>query len=473
MDQPEHVDFRAETQTRLRWALEKVGVKPLHIYTLHKEFDLAHAGWTYIPIFQELLDLPFSKPLWYVFLHEAGRIDGPMLQGLLDKYDSSQSILIGRALADKRMTIVHRFHSNLDFKFPDPSAGIIMSHTLLTDMTKHLEKNEFNIRGLPQGVSIDAEFELAQAIYYRHVDDSKETPILMTHDNQLCSKPGANCAIWSNRLEGQALDCKIEVSTTENMVAILKRVSFAVKTCSRFHKERLPKLIKTWAKATINLDLVSEVKSREYGTKVLPGVTKNTETGHCMKTAAIMKDFHDKAEAQGLDWLVVTDDDTVLSVAKIAKLLNCYDPKNPVVIGQRYGYKVNTGLRGYDYPAGGAGMLFSRTAVAKIINGGEACKCPRPDTEDDLHIGGCMTSLGIPLIHSEQLHHARPQDYPSELIKDQDPISFHSWGLDPKDIYEKWFLAHDRELIDLLGKTPKMQTVVVENTTVSADKDEL
>ena len=67
-------------------------------------------------------------------------------------------------------------------------------------MTKHLEKNEFNIRGLPQAVSIDAEFELAQAIYYRHVDDSKETPILMTHDKQLCSKPGVNCAIWSNRL---------------------------------------------------------------------------------------------------------------------------------------------------------------------------------------------------------------------------------------------------------------------------------
>ena len=70
------------------------------------------------------------------------------------------------------------------------------------------------------------------------------------------------------------------------------------------------------------------------------------------KTRAIIQDFHEGADAEGLHWLVITDDDTILSVAKLAKLLNCYDPSNPIILGQRYGFKVNTGFRGYDYPTG-------------------------------------------------------------------------------------------------------------------------
>ena len=62
--------------------------------------------------------------------------------------------------------------SDMGFKSPDASAGIIMSRRLVSDMAQHFADSNKNIRGLPRDFSIDPEFELAQAIYYRHVDNS-------------------------------------------------------------------------------------------------------------------------------------------------------------------------------------------------------------------------------------------------------------------------------------------------------------
>jgi len=52
-----------------------------------------------------------------------------------------------------------------------------------------------------------------------------------------------------------------------------------------------------------------------------------------------------------LDWLVIADDDTLLSVQRLERLLSCYDPSRPVLLGQRYGY-ANSHRHGYDYVTG-------------------------------------------------------------------------------------------------------------------------
>ena len=55
----------------------------------------------------------------------------------------------------------------------------------------------------------------------------------------------------------------------------------------------------------------------------------------------------------------------MLSPAKLLHFLSCYDPQEKVAIGERYGHHV-AGVRGrlgFDYPAGGAGMIFSHAAV--------------------------------------------------------------------------------------------------------------
>lgn len=40
---------------------------------------------------------------------------------------------------------------------------------------------------------------------------------------------------------------------------------------------------------------------------------------------------------------------------------------------------------------------------------------------------------------------ARPQDYSESYLKSQEPVSFHKhWMVDPRKVYEDWFLAADQ-----------------------------
>ena len=93
---------------------------------------------------------------------------------------------------------------------------------------------------------------------------------------------------------------------------------------------------------------------------------------------------------------------------RIHRLSACYDPETPVFIGERYGYNLNS-HRGYPYITGGGGMLFSRGAVKKWKTLG--CKCPAPDTPDDMMIGLCYHNGGVPIVHLNNFHQARPDDY--------------------------------------------------------------
>ena len=77
---------------------------------------------------------------------------------------------------------------------------------------------------------------------------------------------------------------------------------------------------------------ISTVSSNYLLFQVLP-FTVNTESGHCNKTMAIVNHF---LEQEDKDILVIVDDDTVLSVARLASLLSCYTgEETPVLLGQR------------------------------------------------------------------------------------------------------------------------------------------
>jgi len=468
IDQPENLDLKVNTMNALENALTAHGVKQPIINSLWpfpEETDLrswgdlrekTHGGWTYFPILRSMVEM--GKALdrridWYIFIHESGRINAGNLEKMLKDQDPNKELYFGKALRDKEHTIIHHFQSDLEFEYPDLSAGLILSRGLAEDLASFFRFHKLNIRAWPEDFTIDMAFEMAQAIYYRHVDDSDGTPVSMTHSDLMCSREGNGCASWNIQHSDRGRECKTELQSTEGILASLKRVSIAVKTCKKYHKSRLPVVQKTWARAAPNIKFVSEVASKKYGTSTVGDVTKNTERGHCQKTRAIIQDFHERADAEDLHWLVITDDDTILSVAKLAKLLNCYDPSNPIILGQRYGFKVNRGFQGYDYPTGGAGMVFSRVAVSQIVGGGKSCECGQPDSPDDMEIGVWATHLGLSITHSDQMHQARPEDYSEALLADQDPISFHKhWNTDPVKMYEKWFSQADKDLIKLLDK---------------------
>ena len=73
-------------------------------------------------------------------------------------------------------------------------------------------------------------------------------------------------------------------------------------------------------------DTVAEVGTEgkmKTKTKVLE-YTINTESGHCNKTLAILQNFLTQDQFQ---FLVIVDDDTILSVARLVQMLACFSPE--------------------------------------------------------------------------------------------------------------------------------------------------
>ncbi|MED6294018.1 Beta-1,3-glucosyltransferase, partial [Characodon lateralis] len=171
----------------------------------------------------------------------------------------------------------------------------------------------------------------------------------------------------------------------------------AVKTCRKFHSERVPVIKKTWEKDALFLEYYSDHAEPSIPTINL-GVP-NTERGHCGKTFAILQRFLSSA-VPNTKWLVIVDDDTLISLPRLRVLLSCYDPSVPVCLGERYGYGLSQG--GYSYITGGGGMVFSREAVVRLLNSG--CKCYSNDAPDDMVLGMCLNALGLPITHSPLFH---------------------------------------------------------------------
>lgn len=88
-------------------------------------------------------------------------------------------------------------------------------------------------------------------------------------------------------------------------------IYFAVKTCEKFHEERLIVLKQTWAKHASRIKYFSDKEDKTIPTIFL-GVP-NTEYGHCKKSFEILKyiasDIKDSPE---IKWIILADDDTIL-----------------------------------------------------------------------------------------------------------------------------------------------------------------
>ena len=64
-----------------------------------------------------------------------------------------------------------------------------------------------------------------------------------------------------------------------------------------------------------------------------------------------------------------------------------------------------------------------------------------------MHIGMCLSTHDIPVLHSPLFHQARPMDYAKDYLRDTKPISFHKHEEhDPIQIWHT-FLDVDRENI--------------------------
>ncbi|XP_041116023.1 beta-1,3-glucosyltransferase-like, partial [Polyodon spathula] len=200
----------------------------------------------------------------------------------------------------------------------------------------------------------------------------------------------------------------------------------------------VPVVKKTWQKHAALIEYYSDHADAAIPTINL-GVP-NTERGHCGKTFAILERFLSEAIPK-TNWLVIVDDDTLISVPRLQKLLSCYDANEPVFLGERYGYGL--GIGGYSYVTGGGGMVFSREAVVRLLESN--CRCYSNDAPDDMVLGMCFNGLGIPVTHSPLFHQARPDDYSRDYLAHQIPVSFHKhWNIDPVTVFNTW-LAEEKD----------------------------
>ena len=115
--------------------------------------------------------------------------------------------------------------------------------------------------------------------------------------------------------------------------------------------------------------------------------------------------------------------------------------------------------KGYDYIAGGAGIVYSLAMVVEIMKeNGRYCSCPKPDEHDDMYLAGiCIKTAGKSVLHSDRFHQNSPSDYSLDLLRNRDPISFHkfynideeygtlNWN-NPRKTYNNYFKDSDEYL---------------------------
>ncbi|XP_078038981.1 beta-1,3-glucosyltransferase [Augochlora pura] len=382
-----------------------------------------NASWTIIPLLEYLLNTyPTSK--WFFFCLESTAIRLNKLLNVLSKYREDKNLWIGHALYDHEPTIIHHFaEHNKKFKYPHVASGFAITLALMNSLVQKLIAGE----GPKDDFTIDASYEFASFVL--HVDKG----IRLTHEPNICIVSSSDCATYPRFFHS----CDSSVSS--------KNAYFAVKTCAKYHAERIPVIKRTWAKHVENIGYFSDAADKHLPEAF---IVSNTTSGHCSKTYDILVEADKILKKNNLDWLLISDDDTIFSVARLMGLLTCYNPKSLVAIGERYGFRLWDNLYGYEYLTGGAGLVLSKSLVHEMIKPGR-CDCPLPTTPDDMYLFGvCLARIGIQPVHSPLFHQARPSDYATAYLASQEPISFHKfWMIEPQVVYNEWFAEADESII--------------------------
>ncbi|KAG5326723.1 B3GLT glucosyltransferase, partial [Acromyrmex heyeri] len=421
-----HADYLRENIYEQADALEK---ELPHIVLSHK-LNIK-GSWTIVPLLSYLSG-EFPDVEWFFFCLENTVIRLEKLLDVLGKFSSSQDVWMGYALYDREPTIIHHFAQHTKkFKYPHIASGFAMSVTLLKSLSKQISKG----KEPKADFSIDVSYEFATFVLNR-------TGVKLTHVSKLCIVSASDCATYPRFFHS----CSSSV-TPEN-------IYFAVKTCAKFHLDRIPVIKKSWAKYDLNIGYFSDAADKNLREAY---IVPNTTEGHCAKTYAILQEASKILKRRNFDWLAIVDDDTIFSVVRLLNLLTCYNPKHLVAIGERYGFRIWDRHHGYQYLTGGAGVVLSAPLVQLIVEPG-VCTCPSATTPDDMHLFGlCLLRLRVEGVHSPMFHQAQPIDYPYAYLASQEPISFHRfWSVDPKAVYNDWFAEVDKVLP--LAGTPLKHT---------------
>ena len=422
----------------------------------HQEWPV-ESSWAILPILPSIAKQYGHKYNWIMFMEDTTNVDLTFLvQKVLAKHDFNEEIYLGRCLVDREITIIHHFAFHQggieQFHYPDFQAGWIMSNSLLKKIAEFQNSEENESR---PDFQIDLQHEIA--MYLR-----KKIKVNLTCSDHLCGNIDSdeNCVTWVD----------YEIADNCGASITLDDILISVKTTQKFHSTRVGIVKKTWGKYVKNILYYSNITDSSIPT-IDCGVP-NTVMGHCGKMEVIINDAHHKKNLKKFKYLVIADDDSIIGLSQLVKLLNCYKPNIPLVLGERYGFGLSSG-NGYSYITGGGSMVMSRGAINSWVKNN--CKCPSISTPDDMYLGQCFSALvGIPVTHSPRFHQARPQDYSIGYLSNLQPVSFHKhWEVDPIKVYEEYFAADDKAAFDLKRKEALNENNDMESSLKNNNKDEL
>ncbi|XP_077299892.1 beta-1,3-glucosyltransferase [Arctopsyche grandis] len=410
---PYHISLADRLKREIKiQAIEHQQKKPT-VWVTH-----SHGSWIILPLLSKIAKNHSLTASWAVFCDQHTSFNLPNLLDDLSKYDPNEEIWIGRKLKDIEPTIIHHFAYSDDseeFVYPNFASGFAMSMALIRTLHHKFQDNKTksNIE-----FSIDPSFELANFVW-DNGDGSK-----LIHSDKFCIVSERECATYPNSHD----TCGKPISKDA--------VFFAVKTYHKFHANRVKIVKDTWGRFAKHLQFFSDKNDTSIPSIDL-GI-KNTERGHCAKTLGILNYLSNNLKDSEVKFVVIADDDTILSVSRLCEVLSCYGDEN-IALGERYGFNMLAG-NGYDYLTGGGGLVLSLDLVRKLAG----CDCPTPSSPDDMWLGVCLAKYKIPVIHSPLFHQARPIDYTPEYLAPHRPISFHKhWMIDPVEVYQQWFETDD------------------------------
>jgi UDP-glucose:O-linked fucose beta-1,3-glucosyltransferase len=384
---------------------------PAHIPLLytHSYASLIPNWYAIYPIFSSIIN-QYPQLKWLFICEPQTRIN---LTKLIAFAEKSKDTYIGHGLYDSEPSIIHHYSFSFDNPYPDFSSGVLISRNVLSLFVNRLNSYTKKIDFI-----IDIKYELNQLI-------NELTDIKLTDRSDLfCNQYKNTCITW--------YDAQYDYSCQRKDIR-LDDLYIGIKTFLNYHKTRIDLLKKTWLNNKLNYNLfTNEINETIDDKNERFIITKeNTERGHCHKTFAILNYFYENKE--NFKYLIIVDDDTLVSIQRIFRLVQCFMLSNdiPIVLGERYGYG-----NYYDYPTGGSGIIFNRQAVQQIISN---CQCPSPDTPDDMFVGLCLKRINIPLIHVPELHQAQPNAYSKDWLRHQKPISFHKFeGINVEEVYQTY-----------------------------------
>ncbi|XP_058177319.1 beta-1,3-glucosyltransferase [Anopheles ziemanni] len=426
--------------------------EPDSVFLTHELFPEQEGAWAITPILHHIrssiLKAAHRTARWLIVCEEQSHVNVSLLTHHLAKEDYREKLFLGYPLYDREATIIHHFaffKNPTSFLYPYLTAGVALTVPLVDHLVDLLTD------GTVQALSdffIDPAHEFALLVW-QHGAGYPLQP-----RRYLCAKAQPGCAIWAatpttasagndRNSEGGALSAGD--FGCANTPTDVDRIMFAVKTCHKYHHDRIPVLQRTWTRHVQHLRYFSDVADPSIPTVVTS--VPNSSAGHCAKTLEILQLIGDEIRynvtLQAVRWVMLVDDDTILSSSSLARFLSCYDPGRDWYLGERYGYHLMGSDGGYNYVTGGGGIVLS-VAILDALQ--QTCECPSPSSPDDMILAACLQRLGVRPIHSPLFHQARPTDYPPELLDPRRTVSFHKhWQIDPHQVYNRWFRALDEQ----------------------------